>query len=136
MLRCTLSLAVCVLLSAADVRAQGKLDGTWVGTSYKRGPGVVSKENVGTSLTITKDGYECKGSYPISKKGTLKIDEANGTIDFTSTEGFSKGKTMQGIYKLEGNVLTVCYADSSSKRPTEFKSEKISTVLITFEKKK
>jgi uncharacterized protein (TIGR03067 family) len=141
MIRCLLSIAICALLTAAVVHGEdsgkekAKLEGTWVGTSYKRGPGVVSKENVGTQLTIAKDAYESKGTYAISKKGSLKIDEAKGIIDFTSSEGFSKGKTFQGIYKLEGNVLTICYTQASDKRPTEFKSEQISTILITFEKK-
>lgn len=36
------------------------------------------------------------------------------------TEGPFKGKTTLGIYKLEGNQFTVCFAPPGKERPTEF----------------
>ncbi len=47
-------------------------------------------------------------------------------IDLTGLEGAQKGKTMEGIYKLEKDRLTICLRDlasASMKRPRDFATE-------------
>jgi uncharacterized protein (TIGR03067 family) len=43
-------------------------------------------------------------------------------IDYFNLAGAHKGKSQQGIYKLEGDVLTVCIAAPGAPRPGKFES--------------
>jgi uncharacterized protein (TIGR03067 family) len=121
---------------AGDGQKAG-LDGAWTGTSWKRGDGEVPKDKVTTELVIAKDSYEFPtGINRISKKGKLKVDAAKRTIDFMPEDGFAKGKTLLGVYKIEGNVLTLCFTSAGNPRPMEFKTGDRNTVLATYERKK
>jgi len=44
------------------------------------------------------------------------------SIDYLNLAGANKGKRQQGIYRLEGEVLTVCVAAPGDARPLEFVS--------------
>ena len=44
------------------------------------------------------------------------------SIDYVNLHGANKGKNQLGIYKFEGNVLTVCVAPPGAARPAEFVS--------------
>jgi len=44
------------------------------------------------------------------------------TIDYLNLAGAHKGKNQMAIYKLEGDVLTVCAAAPGDARPAEFTS--------------
>jgi uncharacterized protein (TIGR03067 family) len=44
------------------------------------------------------------------------------SIDYVNLHGPSKGKRQQGIYRFEGDVLTVCVAAPGAVRPGEFAS--------------
>jgi uncharacterized protein (TIGR03067 family) len=44
------------------------------------------------------------------------------TIDYVNLAGVRKGTAQQGIYKFEGDVLTVCIAAAGAARPREFQS--------------
>lgn len=141
MTRCLLTLTAAAMLLAADAGAGDKkgdkLEGHWIGTSYKRGEGEVPKEKIMTELVITKDGYEFPvGINRISKKGSYKLDAAKGTIDFTPDDGPAKGKTLPGIYKVEGDTLTLCFRSAGMERPKELKTTDRNTVLATYERKK
>ena len=103
----------------------------------ERGEGEVPRDKIETELTITKDAYEFpKGINRISAKGTVKIDAAKGTIDFTPDDGPAKGKTLVGLYKVDGDVLTLCFTGTGGERPKEFKTADRNTVLATYERKK
>src|SRR5262249_54767639 len=58
----------------------------------------------------------------LTEEATFALDATRKppTIDLTATEGPGKGKTMYGIYRIEGDTLTLCIGD---KRPSEFKAE-------------
>jgi uncharacterized protein (TIGR03067 family) len=61
------------------------------------------------------------------EEGTYKIDPTQKvkTIDITANTGADKGKTLLGIYSLDGDTLKVCMAEADAKeRPTEFKGKK------------
>jgi uncharacterized protein (TIGR03067 family) len=143
MKRCILTLTVAAALAATaargadDQKDASKLEGTWVATSYQRGEGKIGKDKVATELVITKDGYQFpKGINRISKTGTFKADPAKGTIDFTPADGPAQGKTLLGIYKVEGDKLTLCFRSAGRDRPAELKSTDRATVLATYERKK
>src|SRR5262245_39201245 len=125
------------IASSGDDKKGDKLQGAWTATSWQRGDGVVDKDKLATELVISKDKYEFpKGINRISKGGTFKHDAAKGTIDFTPDDGPAKGKTLLGIFKVEGDTLTFCFRPAGSERPTEFKSADRNTVLATYVKKK
>ena len=68
-----------------------------------------------------------------AEASTIKINASKTPkeIDFTSTTGFQKGKTLKGIYKIEGNNLTICRAQSPDKsRPKEFSAPAESERLL------
>jgi uncharacterized protein (TIGR03067 family) len=85
----------------------------------------------GDKVTLElKDGKE---------EATYKLDPAKKprTIDFKPTTGESKGKTLLGIYELDGDKLKLCVADEDEKeRPKEFKSKGDQIIVYFLERVK
>ena len=101
--------------------------GTWIVESHVE-DGQKKDRTVGGQFIITADTMAIK-----SKNGgeprpmyRYKVDAAANprTIDMTSLQ-VRRGMTLEGIYKLKGDTLTMCIADSpDDDRPTEFKATK------------
>ena len=71
--------------------------------------------------------------------GSMKLDPGKSPahLDFTYEDGPAKGTTLKGIYKFEGDTLTVCYGGFGKDRPTEFASkEGTRTMLLTLRREK
>lgn len=74
----------------------------------------------GSELSIKEKGAPGKSSFRVDPGKSPK------EIDLFSLEGAQKGKTMEGIYKLEGGTLTVCVRDVAAAdkgRPEKFYTE-------------
>src|SRR6266850_4319083 len=78
-----------------------------------------------------------------AKKETLdafkmKLDPTKKpkAVDFTHTEGPDKGKTELGIYKLEGDTLTICVNDFDKERPAAFATKEGTKISVIVMKKK
>ncbi len=76
----------------------------------------------GTRLLGTDPGEEP------SDTGEVKLDPEKTPkhFDLIATDGNRKGKTVQGIYKLEKGRLTICFRDEKAAekgRPTEFTAD-------------
>jgi uncharacterized protein (TIGR03067 family) len=69
----------------------------------------------------------------------LKLDPSKKpkAIDLSYTEGPSAGKTVKGIYKLDGDTLAICRAlKEEDERPTEFSAPADSgKMLFEFKRK-
>jgi uncharacterized protein (TIGR03067 family) len=55
-------------------------------------------------------------------KGTHKLDTSQipMTIDSADTAGPFENMSLKGIFKVEGDVFTICFAAPDAERPTEF----------------
>jgi uncharacterized protein (TIGR03067 family) len=81
-----------------------------------------AEETKGGELVVLNDVYRSKLGAT-AEASTFRIDATHSPkeIDFTFTSGFSKGKTIKGIYKIEGNDLTICRGLSpETLRPEQF----------------
>ena len=111
------------------------LQGTWQATAFDTGGGKLPPE-AQTTKFIFKDGKlstSHNGNAPESN-GDYKLDATAKpkTIDLI------KGKKVDpGIYQLDGDTLKLAIARGPDvKRPTEFKSDGMTTVVVTFKRMK
>jgi uncharacterized protein (TIGR03067 family) len=131
-----LAVGVAVLFAAAGTAAdKTPLEGKWVIESLTRdgkaddGLKGATRVHEGDKYTITP----AKDSKAPTTEGTFTIDAEKKTIDMKPTTGNFKGKTLQGIYKLDGDTLTVAFHDS--ERPKGFESKEGSKVVVAVMKK-
>src|SRR4029078_12458215 len=90
------------------------------------------------TLTIEGDKHTAKGGG-VTIVGTHKGDPTKkpAQIDASDTEGPFKGKTRLGIYKLEGDQFTFCFALPGKDRPEQFSTTSgTGHVLVVWKKEK
>jgi uncharacterized protein (TIGR03067 family) len=102
-----------------------KHQGVWVATSStfngEQAPAEILhsiKRTVrGDHVVWERDGKSFAGT-------TIKLHPTQDprAIDVIPDGGRNRGEHVRGIYKLEGNTLTICMASPSQPRPTEFKA--------------
>jgi uncharacterized protein (TIGR03067 family) len=106
------------VVCADDARDLAAMKGTWSVVSAERD----GKDVTDATVTLTVDGAKVfvkRGDKQIFE-GTAKLDASKSpkTIDVTQeSDGELKGKTIPGIYELDGDTLKVC---SGKERPTDF----------------
>lgn len=131
-----IALGVAVLFAAgASAADKSPLEGKWVIESLTRDGKAddslkgATREHVGDKYTITP----AKDSKGVPTEGTFTVDAEKKTIDMKPTTGNFKGKTLLGVYKLDGDTLTVAFAEA--ERPKGFESKEGSKVLVAVMKK-
>ena|SRR5688572_8636175 len=102
-----------------------KLEGDWKVTTWQQAgaelPGE-ALETVKWSVKGDKYTFEMGGEM---EDGTIKVDPAKkpATINLEITSGNDKGKSQVGIYKVDGEAITFCFArPGATERPKEFTS--------------
>jgi uncharacterized protein (TIGR03067 family) len=121
----SLLLAAGLLLSAAPPQQRepaGSLDGTWTMVRGEQDGKPLADDVVHAArLTIVGNKHNVKVGEE-TFVGTHRLDQRRRpkTIDAMDTEGTLKGKTSLGIYELEGDEFTVCFAAPGKDRPTKF----------------
>jgi uncharacterized protein (TIGR03067 family) len=125
---------------------QEQLQGTWMMVSREFQGKKATKEELeklntkivvkGDSITVwSKDA----GTDEVLSELTFKLDPATKprSLDFTITNGPTKGQTAVAIYELEGDSLRVCYATGDAKRPTQFAATNDTEwVLLSYKREK
>ena len=104
------------------------LAGKWAPLSAELGGQVFHVESFnGATLQLTMDTYEFAGD-----KGTYSVLSTSkpARMDIRGREGPNAGRTIQSIYELAGDQLTVCYQLGSGDRPSDFTPPKGSQVFL------
>ena len=121
--------------------AQKQLQGAWTATKAER-DGKAADDVVGHRLSLTGNRFQIQSEdgKPLHA-GTVRVHPraTPAAIDFEHTEGALTGKAWQGIYALDGDMLTVCdNAPNLDKgRTAAFEATSGSGyVLITFKRAK
>jgi uncharacterized protein (TIGR03067 family) len=128
-------LVACVLAAGAGrPREKGKTDlaalqGSWVIVEKEFMGKKAAKEEVARlkgemiiEKNVVSQWAEDLGEKRLVSRSTLKLDPKARPrhMDMTYTGGDLKGKTVLGIYELNGDTLKACYSMEDEKRPTEF----------------
>jgi uncharacterized protein (TIGR03067 family) len=123
-----LGLLVLVLLDSetrsADPQSDlASLSATWRMDSYID-EGKPDPQFAGAVQTFTADKYVVKVGDKTIRQGSFKIDASKTPkhIDLMPAAGPYKGKTLAGIYVLDGDRLHTCFPEPGQSRPTKFDS--------------
>jgi uncharacterized protein (TIGR03067 family) len=112
------------LLIAADAKDDDakkelkKLSGSYVMVSGDSRTEKVSEEKL-KEVKMVIEGEKYTATFGGDKvMGTLKVDPSKAPKEIDATD--SEGKTILGIYKLDRDQFTVCFASAGEGRPKEF----------------
>jgi uncharacterized protein (TIGR03067 family) len=110
--------------SAKDLQA---FQGTWR-LSSREEDGKKSSEEETKDVIATVDGsgtVTVRRGDQVIGAGTVKLDPTTKpkAVEIAFTEGRHKGKTVLGIYEIEGDSFRVCCARPGDERPTDFSAK-------------
>jgi uncharacterized protein (TIGR03067 family) len=120
-------------------RARQSLQGEWQVAEFTRdGRAWEVKELEGAKAVFKGSIFTITiGQRADETTFTLDPKTSPATINFMKTDPKFQGRVMSGIFKLEGDKLTICSAHEDAERPKEFKSaEKSRTCLFVLERVK
>ena len=122
----------------ADKQELEKFQGKWVPVSASIDGKALEEEEMKDRSMVFK-GEKRILMYKDKERGTasLKIDpgKSPAQIDTTNEDGPGKGATLKGIYKFDGDKLTLCFVLNSKDRPTEFASKPGSGTVLSVHKR-
>ncbi|HWE35507.1 MAG TPA: TIGR03067 domain-containing protein [Isosphaeraceae bacterium] len=124
---------VLVLLAVAPGRADDRaakdeakaLRGTWrLESQEEGGRKVVRKTPGGETLHIGEDGFVIRSGDATRRAGTMTFDPSRSpkALTMVVTRGDLRGKTLHGIYELDGETLRLCYDRDGKDAPDAFRT--------------
>jgi uncharacterized protein (TIGR03067 family) len=121
-------IAVLVLVGTANAqdavkKEMSQLEGEWSMVSGEANGLSMPKETVNSGKRVAKDGQTTitvGGQIYFKAKFSIDLTKKPKAIDYTMTEGPTKGKTHLGIYELDGDTVKFCFAAPGKDRPSEF----------------
>jgi uncharacterized protein (TIGR03067 family) len=144
---CTLAVLVMAagvgLLSAAQDEAAvkkglEKLQGKWEPVSVTADGKAQEPEELKDRFQVIK-GEKATFLFKDKERGvvSMKIDPTKSPahMDTTYEDGPAKGTTLKGIYKIEGDTMTLCLGGIGKDRPTEFASKPGSGTILIVQKR-
>lgn len=112
--------------------------GSWQVVSFTRNETVTPKVITDSIVRIVEKDHviwKREGKAFAGTKVEWDTTKTPMWIDVLPDGGPSKGEKIPGIYKVDGNLLTICMADKGKARPTQFASPKGSDhTLMVFRK--
>ena len=121
---------IAVLVLAGAVAAQdaikkemAQLEGEWSMVSGEANGLSMPKETVKSGKRVAKNGetiITIGGQVYFKAKFSIDPTKKPKAVDYTMTEGPTKGKIHLGIYELDGDTVKFCFAAPGKDRPTEF----------------
>ncbi len=116
------------------------IKGKWAAVSIKQG-GLPAPDELVKSFKLSFDGKNYTNSAgDQSEEGGYTLDSSRSpkTIDFDVKTGNDKGKKQLGIYKLDGDKLTIAFSPPGSPdRPKSFEPDANSPeAVIVLEREK
>jgi len=97
-----------------------KVQGTWVLVSRTFGGGSWPAEGVRVVIAGARIRYYRAGEQRTEWPLTLDAAKSPKVFDQREVGGSSPGTLYRGIYRLEGDTLTLCHALSGASRPADF----------------
>lgn len=128
---------------ADDVKKELKaLQGKWKAVALEAGGKALPKEAIPDfTFTIGADGKSTGKMAGSEYSATIAVNPKKDpkTMDNTHESGAAKGKKQFGVYKLEGDKLTVCITAPGSEekdRPKDFATKDTQYAVFVFERVK
>src|SRR5262249_3720249 len=117
----------------ADKKELERFQGKWVSVAVSF-DGKAWEEDEMKDRSMVFKGEKLIRMYRDKERGTasLKIDPSKSPaeIDTTNEDGPAKGEGLKGIYKFDGDTLTICFVLGGKDRPTEFASKPGSGTML------
>jgi uncharacterized protein (TIGR03067 family) len=119
-----MAVAAVLLVGAED---RGTIQGRWKTISLERGGKPIASRtepNDKMALLIEGDRYDWTGGdVPMGGTYTLDPTKTPKEIDLRPSSGPDQGRTLKGIYQIEGDTLKVCLAGPGEERAAQFESK-------------
>jgi uncharacterized protein (TIGR03067 family) len=116
-----------------------KIQGQWMRIRYTQGA-YTEEGPTGSVITVTGQRLKYEQSNTQIGDYTFALDTKKKpkVLDFTCIAGVAKGLVYRGLYRLEGDTLTLCYRQSAaeSDRPTAFDASKEGVVISVYKRQK
>ena len=118
-----------------------RIQGTWRVVALEINGNKSKQEDIKKLTVVNRaDGqWSLRSEDKVISGGTSQLDPTKKpkTIDFTPSEGDTKGKLHHGIYELGKGTRKLCFVPPGKERPTDFSSAIGSErILVTFDRVK
>lgn len=118
-----------------------KLQGVWALVAHEHGGKKSSnKEIANISLEVADGKFTTRDGVDVKEDASVELLEGKGkpaTVELKIASGADIDKVVKGIWKLDGDTLTLCVAEPGQARPKEFQgAEGTGHTLLVFKKAK